>query len=69
MIYKNLTSQEVEIKINHLKERVSLLEGIIQEITDPFSKVQLLTQKNKYITTLDFLISELHKRTGFSQSI
>lgn len=69
MTYKNLTTQEVEEKIKQLKERVSLLEGIIKEIHDPYSKVQLVTQKNKYITTLDFLWAELHTRNGLSGGI
>ncbi|MCD6019104.1 MAG: hypothetical protein K0S53_2225 [Bacteroidetes bacterium] len=69
MTYRNLTTQEVEEKINQLKERVSLLDGIINEINDPYSKVQLVTQKNKYITTLDFLMIELQNRTGSSPRI
>lgn len=69
MTYKNLTTPEVEEKINQLKERVSMLEGINNEINDPYSKVHLITQKNKYIMTLDFLSIELQNRTGFLRGV
>jgi hypothetical protein len=69
MTYRNLTTQEVEEKINQLQARVSLLDGIIKEIIDPYSQVQLITQKNKYITTLDFLWTELRSRNGSSPQL